>query len=168
METSNNPTISRWQPHFAADFERLNREWLEQHFSVEPVDAQILADPVRHIIDTGGDILFASLGAEVVGTCALKFNEPGVVELNKMAVTAAAQGLGIGHLLMQATLARYLEFEADILFLESHSKLAPALHLYERYGFRNATPRKPSKYCRCEVYMEWDQSQYSPGLSTIL
>ena len=147
--------IVDFEPGLAADFERLNREWLEALFTVEPIDARVLGDPQRYVIDPGGHILFARAGGVVVGTVALKHEGQGRYELTKMAVTAAAQGLGAGRRLGEAVIDRYRELGGSSLYLESHSSLAPALALYESLGFRHSPRPAPSEYARSNVYMEY-------------
>lgn len=51
-------SILDYRPELAPDFERLNREWLEALFRVEDIDAQVFADPARHIIEPGGRQLY--------------------------------------------------------------------------------------------------------------
>ncbi len=148
--------IIDFEPALAADFERLNREWLEALFTVEPIDARILADPQRYILDPGGHILFARSTSEIVGTAALKHAGDGRYELTKMAVTPAARGLGAGRQLAEAVVARFRELHGSCLYLESHSSLAPALALYESLGFRHRPRTTPSEYARADVYMVYE------------
>lgn len=49
------------------DFRRLNYEWLEEFFEVEPYDRIVLGNPQKHIIRQGGKLFFALLGDQVVG-----------------------------------------------------------------------------------------------------
>jgi putative acetyltransferase len=59
-----------------ADFARLNIEWLERGFTVEPHDREVLGDPEAHILAPGGRILFAvdqadkALGTGLSRSCA--------------------------------------------------------------------------------------------------
>ena len=148
------PVIVSFEPGLAPHFERLNVEWLEAYFEVEPVDREVLRDPQRNIIEHGGDVLFARLGDQVVGTCALKHHGDGVFELTKMAVTVDAQGHGIGRRLLLAAIDRYHALNGSRLYLESHHKLLPALRLYESAGFEHAPrPDVASVYQRSDVYM---------------
>lgn len=155
--------ILPYRADLAHYFERLNVEWLERYFEVEPIDREVLGDPRTHIIDAGGDILFAALDEAVVGTCALLHHGDGRYELTKMAVTASAQGRGIGRLLLGAALERFGSLGGKCLFLESHSSLATALRLYELAGFVRRPRPYVSKYARADVYMEWQ----GPGLPAI-
>lgn len=137
-------------------FYRLNAEWLNRFFYIEKVDHEVLSNPEKNILEPGGVILFALLGDEVVGTCALLHVEPGVYELTKMAVTDRHQGMGIGRVLLEAIIEAFQRRNGTQLFLESNSRLKPAIKLYERMGFRlQKTPRPGSHYKRADVYMIW-------------
>lgn len=148
-------------------FYRLNAEWLRKHFYLEEIDHRVLSDPEREILDHGGAILFAQVGEQIVGTCALLFSRPGVYELSKMAVSEQHQGLGIGRLLLQAAIAEFQLRRGETLFLESNRKLTPALKLYESLGFEHQAALKPdSHYQRSDVYMIWRDPQRDASTKT--
>lgn len=144
---------ARWRE----DFARLNIEWLERWFTVEPIDREVLGDPETHILAGGGHVLFAvDADDRAVGTVALKRESDGVYELTKMAVTPEMRGAGVGRLLMQGAIKAFQARGGQELFLESSSKLGPALALYESVGFRHhPAPRPGSHYVRADVYMIW-------------
>lgn len=151
--------IVDYDPRWRADFARLNIEWLERWFVVEPVDREVLGDPETHILASGGKVLFA-IDAEgrAVGTVALKHEGGGVYELTKMAVEPDLRGGGVGRQLMQRALEVFAEAGGRELFLESSRKLAPALKLYESVGFvHRPAPRPGSHYARADVYMVWER-----------
>jgi len=150
--------IVDFDPRWRADFARLNIQWLEQYFVVEPIDREVLSDPDTHILADGGHVLFAiDEDDRVVGTVALKHEGDGVYELTKMAVDPSVRGRGIGRLLMESALRTYRAVEGRELFLESNSSLAPALNLYESVGFRHhPAPRPGSHYARADVYMVYE------------
>ena len=144
--------IIPFKPRYAAHFKRLNVEWLEKYFRVEPLDEQVLSQPL-HIVRDGGAIFLARYRGAIVGTCALLNTGNGRYELAKMAVTAGHQGLGIGRKLIEAVIAEYRSRGARELFLESNSKLTPAITLYESTGFVHASSPEHSHYERANVYM---------------
>lgn len=150
-----------WAPRYGDAFGRLNREWLEKYFRVEPIDEKVLADPQSSILSDGGVILYVLDGDEAVGTVALKHQGDGVFELTKMAVTETCQGRGLGRLLMSAVIDRFEALEGASMYLESHSSLGAALSLYESAGFRHEPPPAPSDYERADVYMVYRPD--SPG-----
>lgn len=145
-------------PRWREDFATLNIEWLQRWFVVEPFDREVLGNPEHYILADGGRILFAvDARQRAVGTVALMHGGDGVYELTKMAVTPEARGRGIGRLLMDEALRLYRSLGARELFLESSSKLGPALALYESVGFRHhPAPRPGSHYARADVHMIWE------------
>jgi GNAT superfamily N-acetyltransferase len=161
MDTHTSLRIVGFEPRWRADFARLNLEWLERWFTVEPIDREVLGDPEAHILAGGGRVLFAILGegeaARAVGTVALKRDSEGVYELTKMAVEEGHRGAGIGRALMDAVLDEFRALDGRELFLESSRKLGPALALYESVGFRHyPAPRPGTHYARADVYMVWE------------
>lgn len=150
--------IVAFEPRWRGDFARLNLEWLERWFEVEPVDRDVLSAPESRILADGGQILFAVDADDVaIGTLALRHEGDGVYELTKMAVAPGRRGEGIGRLLIDAALAWYREARGRALFLESSSRLASAIRLYERAGFvHRPAPRAGSHYARADVHMVWE------------
>lgn len=135
-------------------FYRLNAQWLERDFKLEDIDRAMLGDPERYVLQSGGAIFFARLGGEVIGTCALLCESPGVYELSKMGVDETFRGLGAGRQLLNAAIGEFHRRQGEILFLESNSKLKTALRMYEQAGFvLQPTTRPGSHYERADVYM---------------
>jgi DNA-binding MarR family transcriptional regulator/ribosomal protein S18 acetylase RimI-like enzyme len=148
--------IIDFEPRYAPDFRRLNVEWLEQYFQVEPVDLEVLDAPQEKVIDRGGAVLFARSADAIVGTCALKHEGDGVYELTKMGVTTQRRGAGIGAALLRAAIDRFVALGGRTLYLETNRLLQPAIRLYEGFGFVDQGHRKPgSIYERSNVYMIW-------------
>jgi DNA-binding MarR family transcriptional regulator/GNAT superfamily N-acetyltransferase len=144
------PFRHEWREHFY----RINAEWLERYWTLEEIDRRVLTQPEKHILDPGGAIFFALIDGEVIGTCALLQESPGVFELTKMGVETGWRGVGAGRLLIEAMIAEFHKRRGKTLFLESNAKLKPALALYESAGFvHQAAPRPGSHYQRSDVYM---------------
>lgn len=152
--TSVNIEIVDYSDKWAVDFASLNYEWIEKYFAVEKHDREILDDPQTFVISPGGQIFMALVDGRAAGTVALIPAEDGVIELTKMAVSPSFQGLGIGDRLMAGCLEYAKAQGIQKIFLESHSKLTPALTLYRKHGFVDV-PRDPdSLYARADVRME--------------
>ena len=49
-------TVVPYRREFRAAFERLNRDWIETFFVLEPADREIFSDPEGHILASGGEI----------------------------------------------------------------------------------------------------------------
>jgi len=139
---------------FAADFARLNYEWIEKYFSVERHDREILDHPQEYIIERGGRIFMAVADGNAVGTAALIPAGDGVLELTKMGVSPEFRGRGIANHLMQACVEHARRSGTRTVFLESSRKLSPAIALYRKFGFVE-TPTDPnSEYARADIRME--------------
>ena len=145
--------IVSFNERFAADFASLNYEWIEKYFGAEDHDREMLDHPQTYIIDRGGEIFFALIEDKAVGTVAMIDAGNGKFELAKMAVSPAHQGKGIANLLIERCIEFAKERNAAEIFLESNSKLAPAITLYRKYGFVDAVLEKKSEYQRCNVEM---------------
>ncbi|WP_114238965.1 helix-turn-helix domain-containing GNAT family N-acetyltransferase [Dyella sp. C9] len=146
--------IVPYEPALREHFYRLNAQWLERHFRIEDIDRELLGDPERHVLAPGGAIFFARLSDEVIGTCALLQEAPGVYELSKMGVDETFRGMGAGRALLAAAIEEFHRRGGTELFLESNSRLKTALRMYEQSGFvLQPGPRTGSHYERADVYM---------------
>lgn len=135
-------------------FYRLNAQWLERHFRIEDIDRLVLTEPETYVLQPGGAIFFARLGEDIIGTCALLQESPGVYELTKMGVDESFRGHGAGRRLLDAAIAEFHRRNGERLFLESSSRLTTALRMYEKAGFvMQSAIRADSHYQRADVYM---------------
>lgn len=140
----------------ARHFERLNREWLGHELPMEPHDRVMLTKPETEIIAKGGQVLFARVGGEVVGTAAVLVHTPGKYEIVKMAVTKQRRGGGIGRRLAQAAVAWARDHGAKEVLIATSPKLERALTLYRTMGFVEVTPDSTWKrqYRRKTIFMK--------------
>ena len=148
-----------FRPFQAGDepaFRELNEAWIQQFFSIESKDREVLGDPAGHILRPGGEIVMAILGDRAIGCCALLAMGGGSFEIGKMAVSEESRGLGIGRKLLASVVGRAREIGAKRLYLDTSTKLPNAIHLYEEQGFVHlpAERVRQSPYARSNVYME--------------
>ena len=148
--------IRPFQPGDAEAFRKLNEAWINMYFGMEEPDRMVLENPETHIIRPGGAVFLAFMEDEPVGTCALIPIRPGVFEVAKMSVREDCRGKGIGRQILEYAIERAKELGATVLHLETNSKLANAIHLYESVGFRHIPPEEiePSPYVRANVFMD--------------
>jgi len=145
--------IVDYEPAFAKAFHDLNAEWITTWFKMEEEDHHALDHPKEHILDGGGHVFIALYKGQAVGTCAIIKMKDGGFELAKMAVSPKAKGKGIGWLLGRACIEKARELGGTRVYLESNTRLKPAINLYHKLGFRKiAGP--PSPYERCDIQME--------------
>lgn len=127
--------IVDYRPNYKHYFKSLNYEWLQEYFSVEPQDEEILSDPNGMIVKNGGMVFFALLDHEVVGTAALRRHTDMVFELTKMAVTKSAQRKQVGTKVVTEIIRYSKNAGVNAIVLFTSPKLAAAISLYERVGF---------------------------------
>lgn len=70
-----------------------------------------------------------------VGYSVLDLRAEGEAELHKIAILPSHRGKGLSRLLMDKMITDAKNKRADGIFLEVRSKNAPAVGLYEKYGF---------------------------------
>ena len=149
--------IRNFDPSMASDFDRINRQWIEEMYAIEPLDEAQLTDPFGRIVEPGGDILFVeSEDLGVFGTCGLLKTGEREFELIKMGIVPEARGRGAGEALLKATIARAFALGAARLFLLTNSKSQSAIRMYERNGFvhdAEILASSGAEYARCDVAM---------------
>ena len=154
-------TIVPFKRKYKSDFIRINREWLKKYFEnerLEKEDERLLTNPEKEIINKGGEIFFAILNNEVVGTCAVIKIDDFSFELAKMGVTGKAQGKQIGKKLALTSIGYAVEKGAVKLTLSTSIKLVAAFNLYKKLGFKEKMKKDDRRYKRALIYMELDLS----------
>lgn len=136
-------------------FDLFNRQWIEEWFTMEPVDEFVLTNPDKAILEKGGAILMALYGGEPAGTVALKKVNTQVYEFTKMAVGKDYRRKGIAEALSHASFEKAKELGASKVILYSNTKNEAAIKLYEKLGFRHI-PVEKGVYERANVKMEID------------
>jgi len=145
--------IVHWEQQYAGDFEKLNLQWLEEFFYVEPHDEEVLGKPEKYIIGRGGNIFFVKKDDMVVACVALMKIEDKIFELTKMAVKPGFRGQKIGHSLMEYTLNFAKSSGIRKLIIYSNRKLENAIHLYRKYGFQEIEIEQNNPYARGDIKM---------------
>ncbi len=144
--------ILKYQPEHQPWFEKLNRDWIEKYFWMEPIDIEVLQHPDEHIVKHGGTIFMGTFNKEIAGTAAVKFVEPGTYEFTKMAVDEKFQGKKIGKAIAEAAIKWSIESRAKKIILYSNTKLETAITMYRKLGFKEIPLDGP--YKRSNIKME--------------
>lgn len=146
--------IVDYKPAYKRHFRALNKEWLNKYFRIEPEDEKIFNNPKGLILDKGGMIVFAKLEGRVVGTAALIRHRNNVFELAKMAVVSDARHRFVGTKLTEAIIEKARDCGAKRLYLETGTKLKPAVNLYTKMGFKTVESIPiPRKFKRRRIVM---------------
>lgn len=146
--------IVPYTSEYRTAFRDINVEWIEQYFTMEAADFASLDHPKTYILDKGGFIFVALFKGEPVGVVAMLKMPDATYELAKMGVSPQAQGMGVGYLLGLEVIKKAKEEGAKRLYLESNTRLQPAIKLYYKLGFSRLANTIPSPYARSNIQME--------------
>lgn len=129
--------IIDYRDKYKKDFEKLNREWLEEHFELEEYDKQLFGNPQEQIIGKGGKIFLAKQNDKVIGTIALIPHSKKEIEISKLCISKLFRGRGFSKLLLDQAIkyAKDNNYQEVIAF--SNTKLETALDLYKKYKFES-------------------------------
>lgn len=147
--------IVSFREEYSEAFFRLNKEWIERYWELEEHDVEVLENPFG-IIEDGGYIFVALYDGQAVGVCSLSRMDPSTgydFELAKLAVDPKIQRKHIGLRLCEAALEKARELGAENIFLESNTRLKPAIALYRKLGFKELPEFHPA-YARGDIQME--------------
>lgn len=151
--------IVEYRDELAQAFHDINAEWINSMFVMEDVDRHVLENPRETIVEPGGTIMFTQLeGQGIIGAGALRWSEPGQLELTKMGVKSGLRGLKAGEFLLNALIERAATMMPDRLYLLTSKRCEAAIHLYEKCGFRHDAELLDAArhhYARCDVAMTY-------------
>lgn len=139
------------------EFIQLNEAWISKYFQIEQSDIELANNP-SIIIDNGGYILSLVANNKVVGVCALFNDGQGVYELARMAVAENHQGKGYAKALINKSIKKAKELQANKLYLISNTKLKPAIALYKKYGFKTVRTGQHPVYSRANIEMQYENT----------
>jgi putative acetyltransferase len=97
---------------------------------------------------------------KVVGGCgikALKGNDSGICELQKLYILNDIRGLGVGKILVEKCLEFAVQAGYKKCYLETFPNMMAAINLYLKYGFKRLkSPIGETGHCGCDVWMAKD------------
>lgn len=145
--------IIEFQNEYKSFFEAFNKAWIEEYYTIEPTDKNVLENPEEAILKNGGRILFAKHQDKIIGTVALKKMDNGIFELTKMAVDKNARGIGAGKLLCKSAIEEAKKMNAQTVILYSNTRQSVAINIYRQMGFTEL-PVEKGAYERADIKME--------------
>ena len=147
-----NVTIVSFDEEYSSIFYELNKLWIEESWLLEKSDKFDLLNPKESIIDKGGEIFFALIDDNVVGTVAMIRSADRIYELAKMTVDINYRGNGVANKLMDQCLDYAINNNAQQIYLITNDTLLIARNLYDKYGFKEVK-LDSDKYLRGNVKM---------------
>ena len=153
-----NVTIVSFDEEYSSIFYELNKLWIEESWLLEESDKFDLLNPKESIIDKGGEIFFALIDGNVIGTVAMIRSADRIYELAKMTVDINYRGNGVANKLMDQCLDYAINNNAQQIYLITNDTLVIARNLYDKYGFKEVK-LDSDKYLRGNVKMALNLSQ---------
>ena len=147
-----NVTIVSFDEEYSSIFYELNKLWIEESWLLEKSDKFDLLNPKESIIDKGGEIFFALIDGNVIGTVAMIRSSDRIYELAKMTVEINYRGNGVANKLMDQCLNYAMNNNAQQIYLITNDTLLIARNLYDKYGFKEVK-LDSDKYLRGNVKM---------------
>lgn len=128
--------IIEYDPKYRQDFVTFNTDWIIDNFGfLEEEDKETFAN-IETAIENGGMVFFAVEDGVCLATCMAHPMEDDCWEICKLASNKHRNHKGCGSAVFEAAMNWAINHGAKKLFLLSNSKLKAALHIYEKYGFR--------------------------------
>ena len=144
-------SIIGFNKKYSKQFFLLNKAWIEESWHLEDSDKKDLLNPGK-IVKNGGQVFFALVNQNAIGTVAMIKSLDDRFELAKMTIEESFRGKGIANMLMDECLKFAKQNNAKEIFLISNDSLIIARNLYDKYGFKEVK-LDSQKYDRGNVKM---------------
>lgn len=132
----------------------LNVTWIEEYFSMEQGDYDILNHP-ENSLKQGAMIYFTVEDGQALATCMVVPLENNVWEICKLAADKNHKQRGAGSAVLKACMDYAVAHGAEKLTLVSNHILRPALSLYKKAGFRQVPVERPGEFERVDVQFDY-------------
>lgn len=147
--------IIEYQEKYKEDFIQFNTDWIKDNFGYLEEEDINTFNHIEENLEKGAMIYFALEGEQVLATCMAKpSEEDGTWELCKLGSNKHLPHKGAGSAVFEAAMNWAVSHGARKLFILSNSKLKPALHIYEKYGFHEVS-LKDYEYVRGDIAFEY-------------
>lgn len=121
---------------YRQDFIDINTNWIVSNFgALEEHDIESFKS-IDEQMEAGAMIFFAVENDMVLATCMAAPMEGTTWEICKLGANKDFSRKGAGSAVFEASMRWALEYGAERLFIVTNTKLKIALHIYEKYGFK--------------------------------
>ncbi|MBO6178763.1 MAG: GNAT family N-acetyltransferase [Selenomonadaceae bacterium] len=128
--------IIEYDPKYKQDFIDFNTAWIVDNFGFLEDEDRETFEKIDEELKTGAMIYFAVDNGVALATCMAKPMTDGTWEICKFASNKNVSHKGCGSKVFEAAMKWATDHGAKRLFMISNSKLKPAIHIYEKYGFK--------------------------------
>lgn len=121
---------------YRQDFIDINTDWIVSNFgALEEHDVESFQS-IDEQLQTGAMIFFAVENDTVLATCMAAPQEGTTWEICKLGANRDVPHKGAGSAVFEASMKWAFSHGAERLFIITNTKLKIALHIYEKYGFK--------------------------------
>lgn len=146
--------IVKFEEKYRNDFIKFNADWILDYFGrLEDHDLETFED-IDEEIESGAMIFFAIDDDVTLATCMAKPMKGDTWEICKLGSNKAVNHKGAGSAVFDAAMQWALNCGAKRLFILSNSKLKPAIHIYEKFGFKEIK-LDDYEYARGDIAFEY-------------
>lgn len=125
-----------FEEKYRQSFIDFNTDWIVSNFGFLEAHDKETFEKIDEELKAGAMIFFAVEDDTALATCMAMPLEGTTWELCKLGSNKNIPHKGAGSAVFEASLRWALEHGAERIFILSNSRLKPALHIYEKYGFR--------------------------------
>lgn len=145
--------VIKYNEKYKQDFIKFNTDWIVENFGFLEKEDRELFENIEEYLKNDSMIFFAVENDIALATCMSVPLEDGTWEICKLASNKEHTHTGCGSAVFEAAVQYAIAHGAKKLFLLSNSKLKPALHIYEKYGFKEIK-LNDYKYIRGDIAFE--------------
>lgn len=154
-----------FEEKYRQDFIDFNTDWIVSNFGFLEEHDKETFHKIDEEMEAGAMIFFAVENDIALATCMAMPLEGTTWELCKLGSNKNIPHKGAGSAVFEASMKWALEHGAERLFILSNSKLKPALHIYEKYGFREIK-LDDYEYVRGDIAFEYRKEV--SGMKTVV
>ena len=128
--------LIEYNPKYKEDFIQFNKDWIVDNFGfLEDEDVKTF-DQIDEELANGAMIYFAIEDDVALACCMARPMENGNWEICKLASNKNRPHKGCGSAVFEAAVQWAIDHGAKRLFILSNSRLKAAIHIYEKFHFR--------------------------------
>lgn len=128
--------IIEYNPEYKDKFIEFNCDWIVENFgSVEKGDEETFSS-IEQFIKNGSMIFMAVRAGNLLAGCMAKKDNNNEWEICKLCSNKHMEHKGAGSAVFEACVDYAVKNGAKRIYIISNSKLKAALHIYEKFGFK--------------------------------
>lgn len=146
--------VIQFEEKYRQDFIDFNTDWIVSNFGFLEEHDKETFEKIDEYLKSDAMIFFAVENDIALATCMAMPMKDETWELCKLGSNKNFPHKGAGSAVFEAAMNWALNHNAKRLFILSNSKLKPALHIYEKYGFKEIKLEN-YEYARGDIAFEY-------------